>query len=86
MSPERDGPTELQRLRWQCRRGMLELDVLLDRFLEVGYGQLSDGERAAFSRLLDCEDQLIHDWVMGKSEPAEDDLKRVVARLRQTRW
>jgi antitoxin CptB len=86
MSPERDEPAELQRLRWQCRRGMLELDVLLDRFLEVGYGQLSDGERAVFSRLLDCQDQLIHDWVMGKLEPAEDDLKRVVAKLRQTRW
>jgi antitoxin CptB len=86
MSPERDEPAELQRLRWQCRRGMLELDVLLDRFLEVGYGLLSDGERAAFSRLLDCEDQLIYDSVMGKSEPVEDDLKRVVARLRQTRW
>ncbi len=86
MSQERDQPADLQRLRWQCRRGMLELDVLLDRFLEVGYAQLSDGERAAFSRLLDCEDQLLHDWVMGKSEPVEDDLKQVVARLRQTRW
>ena len=86
MSAERDEPVELQRLHWQCRRGMLELDVLLDRFLEVGYVQLSDGERAAFSRLLDCEDQLLHDWVMGKSEPVEDDLKQVVARLRQTRW
>jgi antitoxin CptB len=86
MSPERDESAELQRLRWQCRRGMLELDVLLDRFLEVGYGLLSDGERAAFSRLLECEDQLIHDWIMGKSEPAEGDLEQVVARLRLTRW
>ena len=43
---------EIERLRWQCRRGMLELDLLLNRFLESAYADLSVQQRTDFVRLL----------------------------------
>jgi antitoxin CptB len=81
-----DESDEMQRLRWQCRRGMLELDLLLERFLEAGYPELSDREKAVFTSLLDYQDQDIQEWVMGQAEPADEDMRLVVARLRQVRW
>jgi len=81
-----DESVEMQRLRWQCRRGMLELDLLLERFLEVGYPKLSEGEKAVFTSLLDYQDQDLHEWVMGQAEPEDEDMRRLVARLRQIRW
>jgi len=44
---------ELNRLRWHCRRGMLELDLLLEGFLDEGYTDLDDDGRRLFARLLD---------------------------------
>lgn len=50
------GPDELNRLRWQCRRGLLELDVLLERFLEK-YGDRLQGERlSSFRQILAMTD------------------------------
>ena len=42
------------RLKWQCRRGMRELDLLLEEFLEHRYQSLSQPDRDAFARLLEC--------------------------------
>ena len=86
MSDWKDASEEIQRLRWQCRRGMLELDLLLERFLEVGYGQLNERERGVFTRLLGFQDQVIQEWVMGRVEPQEADMQEMVARLRKVRW
>jgi antitoxin CptB len=47
---------ELRRLRWRCRRGLLELDVLLSNFLEQGYPDLSPEEQANFARLIETTD------------------------------
>ena len=71
-----------QRLRWQCRRGMLELDLLLDRFLDVAYADLDAAGRRDFERFLGFEDQIIHDWLMGQSVPADAALRALVARIR----
>jgi len=65
---------------------MLELDLLLERFLEVGYPKLSEREKAVFTSLLDYQDQDIHEWVMGQAEPADEDMRRMIARLRKIRW
>jgi len=74
---------ERQRLRWQCRRGMLELDLLLSRFMDVGYGDLDGAERADFKRLLGYQDQILYDWVMEHSVPAEPALRGLVGRIRK---
>ena len=80
-----DGPTaatDPARLRWQCRRGMLELDLLLNRFLEVGFAALDDAGRADFVRLLDYQDQILHDWLMGQAVPADAAMRRLVGQIR----
>ena len=59
----------IEKLKWACRRGMLELDILLQRYLEHGYPQASADERAQFIALLSCEDQHLFDWLMYKKEP-----------------
>lgn len=60
---------EIKRLRWQCRRGMLEVDLILMRYLERRYVQASGAEQACFERLLQESDQRLFDWLMGKVEP-----------------
>ena len=72
---------EIERLRWQCRRGMLELDLLLNRFLESAYADLSVQQRTDFVRLLGYQDQIICDWLMSQAVPADPALRDLVARI-----
>lgn len=69
------------RLRWRCRRGMLELDALLLAFLESDYPLLGAKDRQAFSRLLDREDLELYNWLAGREAPPED-LRSLVDRIR----
>jgi antitoxin CptB len=50
---------ELARLKWQCRRGTKELDFLLNRYLETGYLEADQQERALFVGLLGIEDDVL---------------------------
>jgi len=65
---------ERERLRWQCRRGLLELDALFMPFLEHGYAELDAAGRAAFQRLLGEQDPVLSDWFMGRAEPPDAEL------------
>ena len=56
---------ELKKLRWRCRRGMRELDQLLDRWLERQWRQSPTAERTVFLRLLDTEDDTLWRWFLG---------------------
>ncbi|MTW21125.1 succinate dehydrogenase assembly factor 2 [Allochromatium palmeri] len=76
-----DSDSDLQRLRWQCRRGMLELDHLLERFLDLGYAELSESERQDFIALLGEPDPHLSDWFMERSEPPEPRLRALVERI-----
>ena len=76
------GERELARLRWQCRRGMLELDLLLNRFLDSAYRGLEEQQRTDFVRLLGYQDQIIYDWLMGHAVPADPALRDLTARIR----
>ena len=72
----------LDRLRWQCRRGMLELDLLLQGFLESGYSDLSEDRQRTFSRMLEYPDQLLLDWLVGHIVPADPEVRELVERIR----
>lgn len=76
-----DTELEIRRLRWQCRRGMLELDHLLDRFLDLGYRDLSPARRLVFVRLLGEQDQRLSDWFMSRAEPPDADLRDLVRHI-----
>jgi antitoxin CptB len=73
----------LNKLRWNCRRGMLELDVFLQRFLDHYYADLSETDQAIFARFLDGEDQDLFDWLTGKREAEDADLQHMVALIRK---
>ncbi|HHM05186.1 MAG TPA: succinate dehydrogenase assembly factor 2 [Gammaproteobacteria bacterium] len=71
-----------QRLAWQCRRGMLELDLLLQGFLERGYSRLDAASQAQFEALLAYPDPVLLEYLMGRAVPADPALARVVAAVR----
>lgn len=68
-------------LRWRCRRGMKELDLLLGRWLERRWPQASPEARAAFERLLDEQDPEIAAWLLGRRYPADPALAALVDEL-----
>ena len=70
------------RLRWACRRGMLELDVLLGNFLEEAYVQASPKDQALFIELLDCNDQELFMWLTGKEQTNQPQLVDIVEKVR----
>lgn len=74
-----------RRLRWQCRRGMRELDLMLLDFVECHYDQLSPADQARFEQLLQNQDQLLLAWLMGHQQPAEPQLAGLIAKVRGTR-
>ena len=70
--------TELNRLFWHSRRGMLELDVLLVPFVKEVYPSLDAEDQARYRKLLECEDQDMFGWFMQREVPEDPDLKRIV--------
>ena len=73
---------ELRRLRWQCRRGLLENDLVLERFLERHGAALEGPRLQAFRTLLDYGDNDLWDLLSGRSECADPALDEVVQLLR----
>ncbi len=60
---------ELGRLRWHCRRGMRELDVLLTRYVDEHFCGASHVEQEAFKQLLDTHDTLLYAYCLGAQPP-----------------
>jgi len=72
------------RLFWASRRGMLELDIILQNFLENTYDQLNPAEQSLYQYLLDCEDQDLFAWLMGREEPEDKDTATIIAIIRDS--
>ena|SRR5262245_21025917 len=87
-SPERQNnqdDAEWRRLKWHCRRGLLELDVLLERFLNEEYRHLSPAEQATFARLLECTDPELLSWLLGSETPGDLALREMVGKIKHQR-
>ncbi|MES2998414.1 MAG: succinate dehydrogenase assembly factor 2 [Pseudomonadota bacterium] len=69
---------EINRLRWQCRRGMLELDLLLLSFFDKDYLDLSDTNKALFEQLLSYHDQDLYQWLIQRKPVVDPLLQRLV--------
>jgi antitoxin CptB len=69
---------QLARLRWRCRRGMRELDVLLSRYLETAYLHADTGHRRAFESLLELPDPVILDYVLGRAFPGDSQHRQII--------
>lgn len=74
--------SELSRLKWSCRRGMLELDVLLGNFLNEAYSELPVGDKKLFVGLLGHTDPEIFAWIMGHEVPLDEDLVKITEAIR----
>ena len=72
----------LPKLRWACRRGMLELDVLLGNFLEEVFIKLSPQDQTGFVQLLDNTDQDLFVWLTGRTIPDNLVTATIVAKIR----
>ena len=70
------------RLLYRCRRGMKELDVLLERFARRFLAQAPAGERRAFERLLNLPDPLLAAYLLGETRPVDRELRELTARIR----
>jgi antitoxin CptB len=75
--------SERARLRWACRRGLRELDLLLSAFLEVGFADLDGPDQERFIQLLALPDQELIEWLLGQAIPVDRDIARVVESVRR---
>ena len=68
-------------LRWRCRRGMKELDLVLGDWLERRWAGAGEETRAAFERLLGEQDPQIAAWLLGRQRPADASLAALIDEL-----
>jgi antitoxin CptB len=73
---------ELSRLRWLCRRGMKELDIVMSRYLEQHYTSAADAEQGHFKALLEMPDPDLYDLLLGRSVTSDVELARFIQLLR----
>ena len=73
---------EFDRIRWRCRRGLLELDLILKVFLDRHFDGLDARQRELFDELLDQPDNDLLEWALGRGEPADSRYHPVLALLR----
>jgi len=75
--------SERDRILWHCRRGLLELDLVLQRFVERHLDRLDAQELDIFKELLTYDDTDLFDMVMGRAEPLNTQLNGVLNMLRE---
>ena len=69
---------EFNRTCWASRRGMLELDLVLEPFVKEVYPSLSDRDQERYRKLLECEDQELFGWFLGRVRPEDADIAHIV--------
>jgi antitoxin CptB len=74
---------DLDRIRWRCRRGLLELDLILAGFLERHLARLDPNELQVFDELLDAPDNDLLDWALGREDPGDPRYLPVLELLRE---
>lgn len=73
------------RLLWASRRGMLELDLLLQPFVENHYDLLSDDDKQEFHLFLELEDQQLFQWLVQKEKASDSNTQRIVDIIHESR-
>ena len=82
MTTQTDSLPEQSRIYWQCRRGMLELDLMLQPFVEKHYARLTARQRNALETLLTYPDQQLLDYLLGHGVPRDKDVADVAEQIR----
>jgi antitoxin CptB len=76
-------PERARSLRWRCRRGMKELDVLFERFVEAHFADLNAGHWPELEPLLECEDDTLWDWLQNPAVPDAAGFRELLERIRR---
>ena len=76
------GEDRIKRLRWLCRRGMKELDVLLESFLQTNHDALKSGAWENFEGLLEQEDDLLWAWIQRTSKTDSGEFSTLIDTIR----
>lgn len=63
---------------WASRRGMLELDLVLEPFVREVYPTLDELGQGRYRKLLECEDQDLFGWFLGRVQPEDEELAAIV--------
>ena len=84
VSVNKEHTAQRSRLLWQCRRGMLELDAMLQAFMDKAYDDLSEPQQKAFEILLQAPDQLLLEYLMGRTIPIDKDVAYVAHCIRES--
>ena len=74
--------SERDRIIWNCRRGLLELDLILERFVSLHFDGLNAGQTEVFKELLAYEDNDLLDMLMGRAQPLNTRLTAVLEMMR----
>jgi len=74
--------SELDRVRWSCRRGLLELDLVLERFVTDYYERLNQREKDVFSELLKLPDNDLLDLAMGRADTTDPEYGDLIKLMR----
>ena len=75
---------ELERACWRCRRGLLELDIILQHFMDRYYTQLDEQGLEQFERLLTLPDNDLLDLIMARQVTTDDNLQQVLELLQKS--
>ncbi len=70
------------RVLWRCRRGMKELDVLLERYAHGGHAQAPVADQERFEALLELPDPLLAGYFLAGETPSDAALAQLIARIR----
>ena len=73
------------RILWRCRRGIKEMDIVLQDFIKNSYDELNNENKSAFSKLLEEQDLDILNWVLGKDKPEDKTLIEIIKKIRSSR-
>jgi len=69
---------DVNRMRWASRRGMLELDLVLEPFVSARYAALDDADKNRYRDLMLCEDQELFGWFLKRQVPDDPELAAIV--------
>ena len=72
------------RLEWHCRRGMLELDLILNHFFKTHIDDLNEDQIQQFDQLLSYTDPELYSWLMGYEEPSIAEVVEIVRLIRNS--
>ena len=72
----------IERMRWRARRGLLELDIVLGRFIDAYYAALDEAEQQAFETLLDMPDNPLWDMIAGRQEATSSEQQALLKKIR----